>query len=62
MLPGAAEAEVTPTTGIGALRARDARDLAAMVVAVQHDLAADPADHRLEGGRVGQALEARSRW
>src|SRR4051794_25798989 len=31
-----------------ALRAGDARDLAAMVVAVQDRLAADPANHRLE--------------
>ncbi len=36
----------------------DARHFAAVIVAVQHELAADAADHRLEGGGVGEALEA----
>src|SRR6266571_1033961 len=35
----------------------DARHLAPVVVTVQDELAADLADHRLEGGGVGQALE-----
>ena len=38
--------------------AGDARHLAAVIVAVQDELAADAADHRLEGGGIGQALEA----
>jgi hypothetical protein len=32
-----------------------------MIVAVQDELAARPPDHRLEGGGIGQALEARFR-
>src|SRR5438552_12395554 len=40
-------------------RTDDTRDLAAMVVAVQDGFAANAADHRLEGGGVGQVLEAR---
>src|SRR5882757_8978422 len=32
----------------------DARHFAPMIVAVQHELAARAADHRLEGGGVGQ--------
>src|SRR5258707_6502055 len=36
----------------------DARHLASVIVAMQHELTADAADHRLEGGSVCQALEA----
>src|SRR5260370_39440315 len=43
----------------GPLRAGDARDLATMIMAVQDRLAADTANHRLEGSGVGQMLEAR---
>ncbi len=39
-------------------RAHDPCDFAAVIVAVQDELAADAADHRLERGGVGQALEA----
>src|SRR5216683_6646305 len=40
------------------VRPGDACHFAAVIVAVQHELAADAADHRLESGGVGQALEA----
>jgi len=39
--------------------AGNARDLAAVIVAVQDRLAADPADHRLEGIGIGEMLPAR---
>src|SRR5580704_4922542 len=39
------------------IRSGDARDLTSVIVAVQDELAACAADHRLEGGGVGQALE-----
>src|SRR5215468_5608121 len=43
----------------------NAGDFAPVIVAVQDKLAADAADHRLEGGGIGQPLEAafgRERW
>ena len=39
------------------VRPVDARHFASVIVAVQDELAADAADHRLEGGGIGQALE-----